>query len=402
MSDFLISDYDYELPDERIAQNPVSERDNSKLLVFEHGEIRSDLFKNLSSYIPPDHLLVFNNTRVIRARLLFSKNSGAAIEIFCIEPLAPADYSQSFGSKNPVEWKCLVGNLKKWKHASLETTFSHNGKEYTLKADNLGEENDARRIRFRWNDDNITFAEVLEATGHIPLPPYIDRDDTPDDVIRYQTIYSSIKGSVAAPTAGLHFTDDLLLKLSDKGIKRTELTLHVGAGTFKPVKTENISEHEMHTEHFTVTKPAIRDLLEYINKIIAVGTTTCRTLESLYWLGIKVIKGDSDIRNEIFLDQWEPYRMNKVMAPEESLEALLREMNHLHVDRINASTRVIIMPGYEFQMMQGLVTNFHQPKSTLLLLVAAWIGNSWREIYDYALENDFRFLSYGDSSLLFR
>ena len=402
MSDFLISDYDYELPDERIAQNPVSERDNSKLLVFEHGEIRSDLFKNLSSYIPPDHLLVFNNTRVIRARLLFSKNSGAAIEIFCIEPLAPADYSQSFGSKNPVEWKCLVGNLKKWKYESLETTFSHNGKEYTLKADNLGEENDARRIRFRWNDDKITFAEVLEATGHIPLPPYIDRDDTPDDVIRYQTIYSSIKGSVAAPTAGLHFTDDLLLKLSDKGIKRTELTLHVGAGTFKPVKTENISEHEMHTEHFTVTKPAIRDLLEYINKIIAVGTTTCRTLESLYWLGIKVIKGDSDIRNEIFLDQWEPYRMNKVIAPEESLEALLREMNHLHVDRINASTRVIIMPGYEFQMMQGLVTNFHQPKSTLLLLVAAWIGNSWREIYDYALENDFRFLSYGDSSLLFR
>lgn len=402
MTELDINDYDYDLPESRIAQYPAAERDKSQLLISKGENISKDIFRNIDKYLPSGSLLVFNNTRVIRARLLFRKDSGAVIEILCLEPLLPYDYSLSFGSKNPVEWKCIVGNLKKWKSGILKTVFTSEGVEKNLFADKLATEGDTCRIRFTWDDKDLSFAEVIEACGHIPLPPYINRSDEKEDNIRYQTVYSSVNGSVAAPTAGLHFTNSVFSNLESAGIKIAEITLHVGAGTFKPVKSENIYQHEMHTEHFFVDKKTLKSLLAYQGKIIPVGTTSVRTLESLYWLGVKLMSDGLKATVELSVGQWEAYDLPQSVTVEESLEMLLSYMRRDNKTFISASTSILIMPGYEFRMTSGIITNFHQPKSTLLLLISAFAGKRWKELYIFALENDFRFLSYGDSSLLLK
>ena len=397
-----LNEYDYGLPDERIAQHPEKERDRSKLLLYAQNSISADIFKNIDKYIPSDSLLVFNNTRVIRARLLFRKESGAKIELLCLEPLSPAEYELSLGSKQPVEWKCIIGNLKRWKSGLISQEFGFRNKKYILSAEKINLEGEAWRIRFWWNNQDMSFSEVIEATGHIPLPPYIKREDEEDDNIRYQTVYSLIRGSVAAPTAGLHFTPELLDKIKRKGIGIAELTLHIGAGTFKPVKTNDVKEHEMHTEHFIIERKTIESLLNYQQKIIPVGTTTVRSLESLYWLGVKTLLYPSDFSGFLTLGQWEAYKINEQITVTESLEAILHLMLREKLSFLCASTKIMIIPGYDFKIINGLITNFHQPRSTLLLLISAWVGNNWKRIYEFALDNKFRFLSYGDSSLLFR
>lgn len=402
MKDIELSEYNYDLPYERIAQHPVNERDSSQLLIYNGYKISKDMFTNIDDYLPSDSLLVFNNTRVIRARILFRKETGAAIEVFCLEPLSPFEYELSFNSVEPVEWKCIIGNLKKWKCGKIMTPFVFSGKEYELTAEKLQPEGDAWRILFTWNCPDLSFGEVIEATGHIPLPPYINREDEAEDITRYQTVYSSIKGSVAAPTAGLHFTNNVFKKLDKKGIKSVEVTLHIGAGTFQPVKSTYISGHKMHCEHFFVTAKTIELLLENQGKIIPVGTTSVRTLESLYWLGVKIISDPLDCRSDLSLGQWEAYDMETTVTVKESMEALLNHLRERNLSYLHASTSIIIIPGYDFRMINGMITNFHQPRSTLLLLISAWTGIKWKEIYAFALENDFRFLSYGDSSLLFK
>ncbi len=401
MTKINIADYDYELPENRIAQYPVRDRDASKLLLFDGNNISSDVFRNLDKHIPDDSLLVFNNTRVIRARLLFQKKSGAGIEILCLEPLSPSSYEMSFASGSPVEWKCIIGNLKKWKSGVLSLKFHLDGKVHELSAERICVEGEAWRIRFSWNDRNLSFSEVIETSGHIPLPPYITREDEKEDSERYQTIYSAVKGSVAAPTAGFHFTEDVLKKLSEKGVKHADITLHVGSGTFQPVKAGNVSEHKMHCEHFFVTKDTIDQLIENHGNIIAVGTTSVRTLESLYWLGVKALNYSTRDIDNMTIDQWESYEKDTGVTDKTSLTALRSFMMKNNLTVINASTRIIIVPGYKFRMIRGIITNFHQPRSTLLLLISAWTGTSWHKLYKYALENGFRFLSYGDSSLLF-
>jgi S-adenosylmethionine:tRNA ribosyltransferase-isomerase len=320
----------------------------------------------------------------------------------CLEPLSPAGYESSFASEGPVEWKCIIGNLKKWKTGTLSMKLPYNESFYELVAEKAYPAGDAWIVRFSWNNSGITFGEVLETSGHIPLPPYIRREDEKDDSLRYQTVYSSVNGSVAAPTAGLHFTDDLLKRLSENGIRKTDITLHVGAGTFQPVRTAEIKDHIMHREHFFVTNDTISELIQNHDKIISVGTTSVRTIESLYWLGIRVINKSINSVDELTIDQWEPYSDDPQITAEESLSALLSFMAKNRLQMINASTGIIIVPGYKFRLTNGIVTNFHQPRSTLLLLISAWTGTFWKEIYKYALENSFRFLSYGDSSLLFR
>lgn len=397
-----IDDYDYDLPEERIAQYPVRKRENSKLLLYNKGIISQDIFSNIPGYLPDDALMVFNNTRVIRARILFRKESGAIIEVFCLEPQAPAEYELSFGSKKPVVWKCITGNLKKWKTGCLISEFLFKGKHYKLSAEKVSSEGDTWRIRFSWNSEDISFGEVIESVGHIPLPPYVKREDEKEDNIRYQTVYSSIKGSVAAPTAGLHFTNQVLDDIKSKGIRSVEITLHVGAGTFQPVKTNDISEHEMHCEHFFVSKEVIEHILASQGKIIAVGTTSVRTLETLFWMGVKTILNPSESDNELITDQWEPYRQDVNISFQESLGALLSMMTKKKISFLHGVTKIIIIPGYRFRVINGMLTNFHQPKSTLLLLVSSWIGTDWKKIYNFALENRFRFLSFGDSSLLLK
>jgi S-adenosylmethionine:tRNA ribosyltransferase-isomerase len=396
-----IEDYDYELPEDRIAQYPVKERDSSKLLLYINGKISQDSFRNIGDHLPGNSLLVFNNTRVIRARLLFKKETGAAIEIFCLEPLLPADYEQSFGSLNPVEWKCIIGNLKKWKSGILASSFILKGKQYELSAGKVKPEGDTWRIRFSWNPEGISFSDVTEAAGHIPLPPYVKREDESEDNIRYQTVYSRIKGSVAAPTAGLHFTDNVLARINSKGIRSVELTLHIGAGTFKPVKTNDISKHEMHCEHFFVTRELIELLLSFRGRIIAIGTTSVRTLESLYWIGVRLVKSPEE-NADLNIGQWEPYEQETKVTLLESLEALLEFIKKRRVTFLHGSTRIMIVPGYKFRVINGMVTNFHQPRSTLLLLISAWVGDDWQKIYTFAIKNRFRFLSFGDSSLLIK
>ncbi|HUX56150.1 MAG TPA: S-adenosylmethionine:tRNA ribosyltransferase-isomerase [Bacteroidales bacterium] len=402
MRDIDLNEYAYNLPSDRIAQYPANERDMSQLLVHREGNISKDIFRNIDDHLPSDSLLVFNNTRVIRARILFRKESGAVIEVFCLEPLNPFDYELSFSSKEPVEWKCIIGNLKKWKSGKIKTNILYDDHQYYLTAEKVQPEGEAWRIRFTWNCQKISFSEVIEATGHTPLPPYIDREDEEADNIRYQTIFSRIKGSVAAPTAGLHFTDTVLEKLKEKGIKSVEVTLHVGAGTFKPVKSKIISDHEMHCEHFFVTAETIGVLLENHGKIIPVGTTSVRTLESLYWLGVKILRDPPGYWSELSLGQWEAFDMETNITVRESMEALLNLLREQNVSYLHASTNIMIIPGYDFRMINGMITNFHQPGSTLLLLISAWVGKRWQEIYFFALENGFRFLSYGDCSLLLR
>jgi S-adenosylmethionine:tRNA ribosyltransferase-isomerase len=397
-----LKEYDYDLPEEKIAQYPLKERDGSRLLLFKQNTISEDIFINLERHLPSGSLLVFNNTKVIRARLNFKKESGAKIEVFCLEPLLPADYAQSFGSGNSVEWKCLVGNSKKWNKEILVSGFSKDRKMYNLLAEKLNPEGDAWRIRFTWNPDNITFGEVIEAAGQVPLPPYLNRPDEEADSVRYQTIYSHVKGSVAAPTAGLHFTREVINSLLINDIQTAHITLHVGAGTFQPVKTDNIFDHRMHPEHFYISAGTIELILKNTGSVLAVGTTSVRTIESLFWLGIKIMANPELKPDELYLDQWEAYSGKNNLQPGQSLELVLSWMHRNNLTHLHAPTKLIIIPGYQFRLTNGIITNFHQPKSTLLLLISAWIGDDWKKIYRYALDNNFRFLSYGDSSLLLK
>ncbi len=397
-----LSQFDYDLPSVKIAQYPAAERDISRLLVSKGNKISSDVFRNIEDYLPADSLVVFNNTRVIRARILFRKETGATIEVLCLEPVEPAGYEQSFGSEEPVEWKCIVGNLKKWKDETIKTSFISDGMPYVLTARKIRKEGEAWQIQFDWGSAGISFGNVIEAAGDLPLPPYINRSTTAEDNKRYQTVYSRISGSVAAPTAGLHFTGKQFEGIKNKGIKTAEVTLHVGAGTFQPVKSRTISEHEMHCEHFSVARETVELLKEYDGRVIAIGTTTVRTLESLYRLGIRLKKSYNGNLKEISLGQWEAYDQETDISVKESMEVILNYMDERKIPVFDASTKLIIIPGFEFRMIKGIVTNFHQPQSTLLLLVAAWTGKNWKEIYDYALDNDFRFLSYGDCSLLLK
>lgn len=401
-SNIQIQEYDYPLSSERIAQYPLAERDASKLLYF-NGEIAESYFKNVANFLPENSLLVFNDTKVVQARLIFAKSTGARIEIFCLEPLRPTrEIQDAFQQKSGVVWKCLIGNRKKWKNGILEMPFHFKGKEEILRAEKLEDEREYSFIHLSWSPENLDFATVLEETGKIPLPPYMDRVEEEDDKIRYQTIYARNEGSVAAPTAGLHFTDTVMEHLSQKNISAHYVTLHVGAGTFKPVSNEEVGQHIMHTEQILVKKELIQSLLhKNAKKLIAVGTTSIRTLESLYWLGVKMIAKPH--LKEYKISQWEAYELDEQIeslpTQEEALQTLLDYLKHHHLSEIRSETQILIGPGYEYKMIDGMITNFHQPKSTLLLLISAYLGEKWKDIYRYALDNDFRFLSYGDSCL---
>ncbi len=397
-----ISDYTYELPDERIAKFPIAQRDHSKLLVYRHGEVSEDVFYHLPDYLPTGALMVFNNTKVIQARIHFRKETGALIEVFLLEPAAPSDYELMFQTHGHCEWYCLVGNQKKWKEGSLRRSLEVNGVILTLQATRLGEHGTSQHIAFDWDNDKVSFAEILDAVGELPIPPYLNRETQESDKTTYQTVYSKIKGSVAAPTAGLHFTDQVLSELDAHGIDREELTLHVGAGTFKPVKSEEIGGHEMHSEYISVRKQTLEKLLRHHASAIAVGTTSVRTLESLYYMGVKLEQNPNLTEEQLHVNQWEPYQLSakQEITPEKAIQNLLDYLIRNDLNTLHTSTQIIIAPGYQYKIVKMLVTNFHQPQSTLLLLVSAFVHGDWRKIYDYALAHEFRFLSYGDSSLL--
>ena len=397
-----ISEFNYPLPDERIAKFPLANRDESKLLVYRQGEVSEDRFTSLPDYLEPGEMMVFNNTKVIQARLHFRKETGALIEVFCLEPIAPNDYVLSFQQTKKCSWLCMVGNLKKWKEGTLKREVEVKGKTITLSATRGECRGTSHWIDFEWDDDSLTFADVLEAVGELPIPPYLNRETQESDKQTYQTVYSKIKGSVAAPTAGLHFTERVLKALDEKGIDREELTLHVGAGTFKPVKSEEIEGHEMHTEYISVNKGTIEKLIAHGGKTIAVGTTSVRTLESLYYIGILIHLNPEANQEELHVKQWMPYEPHPALTPVESLQNILDYLNRNNMEALHTSTQIIIAPGYEYKIVKKIVTNFHQPQSTLLLLVSAFVKGDWKKIYDYALSHDFRFLSYGDSSLLIR
>ena len=399
-----IRDFSYDLPDSRIAKYPLPERDKSRLLVYEHGNISQDTFTQLPHYLPKDALMVFNNTRVIRARLHFNKQTGARIEIFLLEPDFPSDYEQNFSSKHACSCLCLVGGLKKFNVSTLTKRIEVNGESVEIEAAYKEPVGTSHRIRFQWTGQ-ATWAEILEAMGELPIPPYLNRDAEESDLRTYQTVYGKVKGSVAAPTAGLHFTDRVLAEIHNLGIEREEVTLHVGAGTFRPVKSEEIGEHDMHTEHIAVKRDTIQRLLKHGCQAIAVGTTSVRTLESLYYMGVKALGLDSGEETgdamELGVPQWMPYGCSPDSpSTEQALKSLLDYMDRHELDVLHSCTQIIIAPGYRYRIVKMMVTNFHQPQSTLLLLVSAFVGEDWRKIYDYALANDFRFLSYGDSSLL--
>lgn len=405
-----IEDYDYPLPDERIAKYPLSERDASKLLVLNKDNISSSHFKDIGDFLPKDSLLIFNETKVVRARLQFTKDSGAAIEIFCLEPITGnGDYQLAFSSKSPSRWKCLVGNSRRWKNetalrlrvpGSLSLSESRSLSESTLYAKRLEKNDNYSVVEFSWEPAELSFAEVLEAAGEIPLPPYLHREAEESDRERYQTVFARHEGSVAAPTAGLHFTDDLIDDLKEKGISFEKVTLHVGAGTFRPVSSETIGEHEMHSETIVVKKSCIENILRNIDKtIIPVGTTSMRTIESLYWIGL-MLKEEGLEERHLHLEQWFPYKERETLPPaEESLSIILDYLKSHNLNELHATTALMIAPSCKINIAKALITNFHQPKSTLLLLVSALIGERWKEAYQYALDNDFRFLSYGDSCL---
>ena len=397
-----ISDYNYDLPDERIAKFPIAQRDHSKLLVYKHGEVSDDSFYHLPDYLPEGALMVFNNTKVIQARMHFRKETGALIEVFLLEPADPTDYELMFQLTSHCSWLCMIGNLKKWKEGTLKRNFNIKGQPLTLTATRRQMVGNSHWVDLEWNNANVTFAEILEEVGELPIPPYLNRDTEESDKTTYQTVYSKIKGSVAAPTAGLHFTEDVLHAIDEKGIDREEVTLHVGAGTFKPVKSEEIEGHEMHTEYICVRKETLEKLIAHDAKAIAVGTTSVRTLESLYYMGCRLARNPELSESELHIDQWEPYeeRAGEEIAPVEALQHLLSWLERHHLPALHSSTQIIIAPGYEYKIVKMLVTNFHQPQSTLLLLVSAFVKGDWHKIYDYALAHDFRFLSYGDSSLL--
>lgn len=397
-----IEDFDYPLPDERIAKFPLPKRDESKLLLYKEGKVGESIFKHITDYLPEGSLMVFNNTRVIQARLLFHKETGAKIEIFCLEPVEPHDYALVFQQTERCRWTCLVGNLKKWKEGLLSKKVQLDGGEtVTLKAEKLQTCGDSHLIEFTWDHPTCTFADLLDAAGVLPIPPYLNRETEKSDLQTYQTVYSKIKGSVAAPTAGLHFTPEVLADIDAHGIGREELTLHVGAGTFKPVKSETIEGHEMHTEFISVRRSSIERIKQNLGRIIAVGTTSVRTLESLYYMGVTLASNPEATAEELIVKQWMPYEeANNRLTADEALQNILDYLDRHQADKLVTATRIIIAPGYEFKIVRGIVTNFHQPKSTLLLLISAFVKGDWRNIYDYALAHDFRFLSYGDSSLL--
>jgi S-adenosylmethionine:tRNA ribosyltransferase-isomerase len=388
-----ISDYNYELPDERIAKFPLEKRDSSKLLTYISGNVETNVFSSLPEILPARSCLVFNNTRVIQARLEFFKSTGSRIEIFCLEPQEPSSYELSLSSTQSCVWKCMVGNLKKWKGEVLKKEIGSDN--LVLEAERLETNGNTSFIKFSWNN-GVSFAEVLDLLGELPIPPYLNRKTQESDKTTYQTVYSKVKGSVAAPTAGLHFTPEVISSLHSKGIKTMELTLHVGAGTFQPVKAEEIGGHAMHAEKIEVSKEFIQNLIENLGNIVAVGTTSVRTLESLYYLGVQLHNEDTSL----LVNQWEPYENASTLSAKESLQAILNYMEQTQSNVLYATTQIMIVPGYKFNIVNVLITNFHQPKSTLLLLLAAFIGEKWRELYKYALENDYRFLSYGDSSVL--
>ena len=422
-----ISDYSYDLPDERIAKFPMAERDHSKLLLYNKGVVEEDVFYNLPKYLPQGALMVMNNTKVIQARLHFRKNTGALIEIFLLEPSVPADYEQMFQQTHRCSWLCLVGNQKKWKEGALVRDFEIKNEKFQISAIRKGEQGTSQLIEFEWDNANINFADILDVLGELPIPPYLNRETQESDKTTYQTVYSKIKGSVAAPTAGLHFTERVLNEVDAHGIEREEVTLHVGAGTFRPVKSSTIGEHPMHTEYIAVHRHTIERLLAHNAEAIAVGTTSVRTLESLYYMGLKVLANPNISEDELHVNQWEPYgneelrmkfasqghtleertphsrRENEELfsaSAVESLQALLDWMIKHELTVLHSSTQIIIAPGYDYHIVKMLITNFHQPQSTLLLLVSAFVHGDWHKIYDYALAHDFRFLSYGDSSLL--
>lgn len=394
-----IADYLYNLPDDRIAQYPLSERDSSNLLIYNKTKIEESRFNKIDEYIPPDSLIVFNNTKVIPARLFFYKSSGAKIEIFCLEPFSDiTDYQIEFHKKGKSEWKCFVGNASKWKSGKVKSIYRYNDKEYEITAEVKNHISDEYIIEFNW-DNYIMFGEILEALGKTPLPPYIRRESEDSDKNKYQTVYAEVDGSVAAPTAGLHFTEDVFKKLKLKNCEFDYLTLNVGAGTFKPVKSKTIGGHKMHSELFCVSVALLKNILKYKDKkIIAVGTTTLRTLESVYWFGVKLFKNKL---SDFFIEQWYPYE-NEEIPFEDSINEVLSHMDKNNLSHIYGNTELMVIPGYKFKIVDLLVTNFHLPGSTLLLLIAAFIGDDWKKVYEYALKNDFRFLSYGDSSLLIR
>ncbi len=396
--EILISQYDYPLLEERIAKYPLPQRDAARLLVYRHGEVSSSVFAHLADELEEGSLMVFNNTRVIQARLHFHKATGANIEIFLLEPSLPADYERMFLARGSCEWLCMVGNLKKWKGETLQQEFEHGGKRVTLTATYVDVRATSHRIRFEWDGD-LTWAELLELVGELPIPPYLNRESEASDKITYQTIYSKIKGSVAAPTAGLHFTPNVFSQIDHRNIDREEITLHVGAGTFRPVKSEDVSHHEMHAEYISVSRANIEALIRHGARATAVGTTTVRTLESLYYIGLRLSHNPNLSEDELTISQWEPYEMEAVFSPMEALTEILHYFERNHLSVLHTQTRIIIVPSYRYKIVDRLITNFHQPKSTLLLLVSAMIGDDWRHVYDYALANDFRFLSYGDACL---
>lgn len=413
-----ISDYNYDLPDERIAKFPIAQRDHSKLLVYKHGEVSDDVFHHLPTYLPQGALMIFNNTKVIQARLHFRKETGALIEVFLMEPAEPTDYELMFQTTGHCSWLCMIGNLKKWKEGSLKRDFEIKGHKLTLSAtrgDALGSE--AQKmvakgggtnywVDFDWDNDKVSFAEILEAVGELPIPPYLNRKTEESDKTTYQTVYSKIKGSVAAPTAGLHFTDAVLKDLDAHGIDREEVTLHVGAGTFKPVKSLEIEGHQMHTEYIVVHRRSLEKLIKHECRVIAVGTTSVRTIESLYYMGVHLLKHPEANEEDLHVKQWDPYELSEDgnlvdgITPMQAIQAIIDYLDRNGLEALHSSTQIIIAPGYQYKIVKMLVTNFHQPQSTLLLLVSAFLKGDWKKVYDYALSHDFRFLSYGDSSLL--
>lgn len=398
-----ISEFNYPLPDERIAKFPLPVRDQSKLLLYRHGEVTEDIFTSLPDYLPANSLMIFNNTKVIQARLHFHKETGALIEVFCLEPIQPNDYALNFQQTEHAAWLCMIGNLKKWKEGALKREITVKGKPLTLTAERGACHGTSHWVDFRWNNPEITFADILEVFGELPIPPYLNRETQESDKETYQTVYSKIKGSVAAPTAGLHFTPRVLDALREKGVALEELTLHVGAGTFKPVKSEEIEGHEMHTEYISVNRSTLEKLVAHEGKAIAVGTTSVRTLESLYHIGVTLLHNPNATEEDLHVKQWQPYKtaLETAATPAvDALQAIIAYLDRHHMETLHSSTQIIIAPGYEYRIVKAMVTNFHQPQSTLLLLVSAFLHGDWRKIYDYALAHDFRFLSYGDSSLL--
>lgn len=397
LKNVFIEDYTYDLPQEKIAIQPINKRDSSKMLVFKNERIVDSEFSKLASFTPSESVLVVNNSRVIEARIFFTKETGGRIEIFCLQPHKPIEMALSMTQKRVVQWQCLIGGASKWKQGQIlkkQLVIDDQGVEF--KAHYVVKEKDHFIIEFSWNSDN-SFAEVLHVAGTMPLPPYIKRNSEEIDKERYQTIFAEHEGSVAAPTAALHFTENVFTQLGKRNITKEQITLHVGAGTFKPVKTETIADHQMHAESFSISIKTLQSLINATN-IIAAGTTSLRTLESIYWIGIKIFKGNI----EFILNQWEPYETDTILSYKESLQALLNYMQQNQLEVLHCSTSLLIIPGYNFKSANALITNFHQPRSTLLLMIAAFIGEAWKQLYEHALKNDYRFLSYGDSSLLFR